>query len=152
MLLRQYRETNAWIDFSQGIDIRLVNDDDIEDLNRMKIKRLHFAWDNPKDDLRDKFANFTDKWRIKDPRREVVYCLTNFNSTMDENLYRIYTLRDLGYDPFAMVYNKSDAPIEIIRLQRWCNNKWIFKTTPRFEDYLGTKEDENQMTIKEMEQ
>ena len=138
-LMRQYRETGAWIDFTQGIDIRLTNEADIDDLNHMKIKRLHFAWDNPKDDLEDRFRRFSDLSRIKDPRRKMVYCLTNFNSTMDQNLYRIYTLRDLGFDPFVMIYNKPDAPREIRDLQRWCNNKFIFKKCRRFEDYRHGK-------------
>ena len=96
---------------------------------------LHFAWDNPKDDLEGKFREFSKAFRIKDSRRKTVYCLTNFNSTMEENLYRVYTLRDLGYDPYVMVYDKPHAPREIRDLQRWCNNKIIFKKCPRFEDY-----------------
>lgn len=134
-LLRQYRETGAWIDFTQGIDIRLTNEADIDDLNHMKIKRLHFAWDNPKDDLESRFRLFSEKFQVKDYRRKIVYCLTNFNSTMEENLYRIYTLRDLGYDPYVMIYNKPEAPKEIRNLQRWVNNKIIFKSCKRFEDY-----------------
>lgn len=134
-LMKQYRETGVWIDFTQGIDIRLVNDDDIEDLNGMKIKNLHFAWDNPKDDLEKKFRDFSDRFKIKDFRRKTVYVLTNYNSTMDENLYRIYTLRDCGYQPYCMVYNKPNAPDEIRKLQRWCNNKIIFNNCKRFEDY-----------------
>jgi len=134
-LMRQYRETGAWIDFTQGIDIRLTNEADIDDLNHMKIKRLHFAWDNPQDDLEGKFRQFSDLFRIKDSRRKTVYCLTNFNSTMEQNLYRIYTLRDLGYDPYVMIYDKPHAPREIRLLQRWVNNKIIFKTVKRFEDY-----------------
>lgn len=134
-LMKQYRETGAWIDFTQGIDIRLTNEADIDDLNHMKIKRLHFAWDNPNDNLEDKFRLFADRFKVKDPRRKVVYCLTNFNSTMEENLYRIYTLRDLGYDPYVMIYNKPSAPREVRLLQRWCNNKIIFKSVPDFRDY-----------------
>lgn len=134
-LMRQYRETGAWIDFTQGIDIRLVNDADIEDLNGMKLKMVHFAWDNPKDDLETAFRNFSEAFRIKDHRRKTVYVLTNFNSTMEENLYRIYTLRDLGYEPYVMIYNKPKAPKEIIDLQRWVNNRRLFQTIKRFEDY-----------------
>ena len=52
-------------------------------------------------------------------------------------LYRIYPLRDMGYDPYVMVYDKPNAPKEIKRLQRWCNNRRIFKKTLRFEDYEG---------------
>ncbi|MBO7677536.1 MAG: radical SAM protein, partial [Erysipelotrichaceae bacterium] len=76
-LMKQYRETGVWIDFTQGIDIRLTNEADIDDLNGMKIKRLHFAWDNPKDDLEDKFRTFSERFRVKDYRRKMVYCLTN---------------------------------------------------------------------------
>ena len=69
----------------------------------------------------------------------MVYCLTNFNSTMEENLYRIYTLRDLGYDPYVMIYNKPAAPQDVKDLQRWCNNKIVFKKVKKFEDYIPTR-------------
>lgn len=134
-LMKQYRETGAWIDFTQGIDIRLTNEEDIEDLNRMKIGIVHFAWDNPKDRLEEKFRMFSERYRVKDRRRKIVYCLVNFNSTMEENLYRIYTLRDLEYNPYVMIYNKPSAPVEIRDLQRWCNNRIIFNTCTKFEDY-----------------
>lgn len=134
-LMAQYRETGAIIDFTQGLDIRLLNDADIEDINRMRIGTLHFAWDNPKDDLEGKFRAFADGFR-RNSNIGMVYCLTNFNSTMEENLYRIYTLRNMGYDPYVMVYDKPHAPKEIKRLQRWCNNKIIFKSCPKFEDYI----------------
>ena len=133
-LFRQYKETEAILDFTQGLDIRLLNDADIADINEMRLRTLHFAWDNPKDDLEQKFKNFAKGFRRKS-NIGMVYCLTNYNSTMEENLYRIYTLRDLGYDPYVMIYDKPHAPLEIKDLQRWCNSKWIFKTTRRFEDY-----------------
>lgn len=135
-LMQQYVDTKAKIDFTQGLDIRLLNQRDIEDLNKMRIGTLHFAWDNPQDDLKSIFQDFAKGFRRK-TNIGTVYCLTNFNSTLSQDLYRIYTLRDLGYDPFVMVYNKPAAPKEIRRLQRWCNNKIIFKSTTRFEDYNG---------------
>lgn len=133
-LMTQYRSTNAILDFTQGLDIRLLNDDDIEDINHMRLRTLHFAWDNPKDDLEKKFRNFANNFRRKS-NIGMVYCLTNFNSTMEENLYRIYTLRDLGFDPYVMIYDKPHAQKEIKQLQRWCNNKIIFKSCKKFEDY-----------------
>ena len=135
-LMKQYKETGAILDFTQGLDIRLLNDDDIADINEMRLRTLHFAWDNPKDDLEGKFRNFANGFRRKS-NIGMVYCLTNFNSTMEENLYRIYTLRDMGYDPYVMVYDKPHAPKEIKMLQRWCNNKIIFKSVKKFEDYNG---------------
>lgn len=135
-LMKQYIETGAMLDFTQGLDIRCLNDDDIEDINHMRLRTLHFAWDNPKDDLEGKFRNFASKFRRKS-NIGMVYCLTNFNSTMEENLMRIRILSELGYDPYVMVYDKPHAPKEIRALQRWCNNKIIFKSCPRFEDYHG---------------
>ena len=135
-LMRQYIETGAILDFTQGLDIRLLNDDDLADINQMRLRTLHFAWDNPKDDLEGKFRNFANGFRRKS-NIGMVYCLTNFNSTMEENLYRIYTLRDMGYDPYVMVYDKPHAQKEIKMLQRWCNNKIIFKSCKKFEDYKG---------------
>ena len=134
-LMRQYIETGAILDFTQGLDIRLLNDDDLADINQMRLGTLHFAWDNPKDDLEGKFRNFANGFRRKS-NIGMVYCLTNFNSTMEENLYRIYTLRDMGYDPYVMIYDKPHAPKEIKMLQRWCNNKIIFNSCKRFEDYI----------------
>ena len=137
-LMKQYKETGAILDFTQGLDIRLLNDDDIADINEMRLRTLHFAWDNPKDDLEGKFRNFANGFRRKS-NIGMVYCLTNFNSTMEENLYRIYTLRDMGYDPYVMVYDKPHASQELRDLQRWCNNKIIFKSVKKFEDYNGRR-------------
>lgn len=136
-LFQQYADTKAYVCFNQGLDIRMITSRDIEDLNRIKLQKVHFAWDNPQDNLKQKFADYAKgaRWKYKGSFG-MVYCLTNFNSTMEENLYRIYTLRDLGYDPYVMVYDKPHAPKEIRHLQRWCNNKIIFKKTPRFEDYV----------------
>ncbi len=136
-LMQQYLETGALLDFTQGIDIRMIDDADIADLQKMRLENLHFAWDNANDDLEEKFRQFA-KARIKTSGNYgcgTVYVLTNYNSTMEQNLYRIYTLRDLGYYPYVMIYNKPDAPKEIRRLQRWCNNRIIFKSVKNFADY-----------------
>lgn len=134
-LLEQLADSGAWVDFTQGLDVRLVTQQNADALNRIKTKRLHFAWDNPRDDLADKFAEVGELLRIKDRRRRAVYVLTNYWSTLDEDLYRIYTLRDLGFDPYVMIYDKPHAPQEIRHLQRWCNNRMIFGSEPDFRKF-----------------
>ena len=136
-LLKQLAESKARVDFTQGIDIRLTNPDNIELLNKIKVTMLHFAWDNPKQDLTKYFRRFSEHTKIKSDRNKVVYVLTNYNSTLEEDLYRIYTLRELGYSPYVMIYQKENAPKEIRRLQRWVNCRWIFHTVNKFEDYKG---------------
>lgn len=133
-LYEQYIDTGAQICFNQGLDARLLTERDIDYLNRMKIKDLHFAWDNPKDDLAGKFEAIS-KGLIKNPRGIMVFCLVNFDSTLEEDLHRIYTLRDLGFSPYVMVYDRPHASKTIRHLQRWVNNIRIFRTCERFEDY-----------------
>ena len=134
-LLEQLVASRAYVDFNQGLDIRLVDKDVADLLGKMRIERLHFAWDNPAEDLRPQFERFSHWYRRKDPTKKGVYVLTNFNSTLEEDLARVYALRDLGYSPYVMIYNKDQAPQETRYLQRWCNNRLIFKAQPDFSKY-----------------
>lgn len=136
-LLKQLADSKAVVDFTQGIDIRLTNPDNIKLINAVKTKMIHFAWDNPNQDLTKYFKIYAENTDIKSYRNRIVYVLTNYNSTIEEDLYRIYTLRDLGYSPYVMVYQKETAPKQIKRLQRWVNNRWIFRSVDKFEDYKG---------------
>lgn len=137
-LFKQYQETKALLDFTQGLDIRLLNDADMSDLEQMRLKNVHFAWDNPNLDLSKKFLEYTKTGKKnKHGKFGTVYILTNFDSSIQEDLYRIYTVRDLGYSPYVMVYNKPSAPKEVKRIQRWCNNKKIFNSEPDFKKYVG---------------
>ena len=134
-LLEQLAASRAYVDFNQGLDIRLADKDVADLLGKMRIERLHFAWDNPAEDLRPQFERFSHWYRRKDPAKKGVYVLTNFNSTLEEDLARVYALRDLGYSPYVMIYNKDRAPQEVRYLQRWCNNRLIFKAQPDFSKY-----------------
>lgn len=137
-IMNQLIESKAYVDFTQGLDIRLANSDAIDYINHIKLKEIHFAWDNACDDLTRFFARYAKRATHK-PHGSygTVYVLTNFGSSMEENLCRIYTLRGLGYDPYVMVYDKPNAPKEIKWLQRWCNNRVIFKSCPDFKEYDG---------------
>lgn len=137
-LLRQLAESGAWVDINQGLDARLLTPENIEAIKRLKIKNIHFAWDLMRNSAA--ICRGLELWKRfgkKTPHGSwgSVYVLVNFNTTIEENLERIYTLRDMGFDPYVMIYNKPNAPREIRMCQRWCNNKRIFKTTARFEDY-----------------
>lgn len=133
-LLQQLIDSGARVDFTQGLDIRLVTERNAELIKSVRVKNIHFAWDNPKQDLTEDFKRFKAVSGI-DYRKLGVYVLTNFNSTHEEDLRRVYTLRDLGYSPYVMIYDKAHAPRQTRLLQRWVNNRIIFKTVARFEDY-----------------
>lgn len=137
-LLKQLADSGAWVDMNQGVDARMLTMENIEALNRVKIKNIHFAWDLM--DQTDAVLKGLTLYGVHGKKTShgsngTVYVLTNYNTTMEENLHRIYTLRDMGYDPYVMIYDKPNAPRDVRLLQRWCNNKIIFKSTERFEDY-----------------
>lgn len=140
-LLRQLADSGAYVDFSQGLDIRMTTPENIALLNRVKVKNIHFAWDRPTDDLKPFFYRYKEYATHKiHGKWGTVYILVNHGSTIEQDLHRIYTVRDLGYDPYVMVYDKPHAPQIIKDLQRWCNAKWIIGACPDFNKYKPRKE------------
>lgn len=141
-ILQQLIDSGAWVDFSQGVDIRLMTKEKAEMIKRVKIKNIHFAWDRyeDKDKIVPKFKMFSELtgW---DRRKMTVYALTNFDTNIDQDLERIYTLRELGYWPYVMIYDKehTKSTDTVRKLQRWVNMRAIFESTPRFEDYQKRK-------------
>lgn len=137
-LSQQLIDSKAWINFNQGCDIRVMTKEKAEMIKQMKIKTIHFAWDRWEDKkmIIPKFKQFKEitQW---DKRKLTVYVLCNFNTTHEQDLERIYTLRELGYWPYVMVYEKEKLPKGHItrKLQRWVNNRYIFESTPMFDDY-----------------
>ena len=137
-LLRQLEASEAWVDFTQGLDARLLTTENINLLNMCKVKMMHFAWDNPRDEhIPQMLQMFAERSTVTDYRKRRVYVLTNYWSTHAEDLQRVCWLREHGYDPYVMIYDKPNAPRETRRLQRWVNNKIIFRSCERFEDYKG---------------
>jgi len=137
-LLKQLSETNSTVNPNQGLDCRLLTEDNIYWLNQIKIKTMRFAWDYMREEMSViKGLELYNKYgKIRDKRNKSVYVLVNYDTTMEENLYRIYKLRDMGYAPYVMIYNKPSASKEIKRLQRWTNNRYIFWSCEKFEDYM----------------
>lgn len=137
-LLEQLAASGAYVNFNQGLDCRFLTEKNIQALNMVKKKDIHFAWDHMREseNVLCGLRLYAEKARNKlHGAYATVYVLVNFDTTMEENLYRIYTLREMEYDPYVMVYDKPNAPQEIKRLQRWCNNRFIFKSCIDFNDY-----------------
>ena len=45
-LLGQLARSGAWVDFTQGLDCRLLTVNNIRALGAIKLKEIHFAWDS----------------------------------------------------------------------------------------------------------
>jgi len=141
-LLQQLVDSKAKVNFNQGLDIRLVNDRNMELLKQIKLEAIHFAFDRwqDKDIIEPKLRSFAEKTGFnKNNGRVMVYILTNFDTTLEQDLYRIQLCRELKFSPYPMIYDKEHCDPIYRRLQRWCNN-FIFWSVPTFEEYLDRVE------------
>ena len=139
-LLQQLIDSKAYIDLNQGIDIRLLNEEKAEYISRLKVRAVHFAWDRyeDKDYILPKFQMFKEisGWSY---RKMSVFVLVNFDTTFEQDLERVYTLRDMGFNPYIMVYDKAHTTGKdnVRKLQRWVNNRILFRSVPAFEEYIS---------------
>lgn len=136
-LLQSLIDSKATIDFNQGLDIRMMTKEKIELLNQIKIKQIHFAWDRYQDKeiVLPKFKLWIEYAKRTNAHNTIVYTIVNFDTTLEQDLERIYTLRSMGLWAYVMIYDKEHCQKIYKRLARWCNNRFIFAKCERFEDY-----------------
>ncbi|MEG0273141.1 MAG: radical SAM protein [Hydrogenoanaerobacterium sp.] len=136
-LIEQLQSSKVNVDFTQGLDARCITKENAIALSKVKTSMAHFAFDFMKDEKQvflglEIYKNETNI----DSRKTGVYILTNFDTTHQQDLYRIKRVQELGYMPYVMIYNKSSAPRETRRLQRWCNNRIIYRASgENFDNY-----------------
>lgn len=142
-LLQQLIDSKARVNFNQGLDIRLMTEEKAEMLSQIKLDAIHFAWDRyeDKDIIEPKFKTFREKSKVR-PRDLQVYvlCGDREKRIREEDLYRIYWLRDTGYAPYVMLYDKEHLSRghELKALQRYVNNRFIFWKINTFEEYKSS--------------
>lgn len=137
-ILQQLIDSKARVDFNQGLDIRMMTEEKALMLNEIKIDAIHFAWDRwqDKEIIQKRFLEFRKISQIS-PHNLQVYVLTNFDTTHEQDLYRVEWLKANGFAPYVNIYNKSSLPQGHItrRLQRYCNMRAIFWSLENFEEY-----------------
>lgn len=139
LLLQQLIDSKATVEFNGGLDIRLMTEEKAKYISKIKQKLIHFAWDRyeDKEKILPKFEMFK-KLSGWDCRKLIVYTIVNYNTTIEQDIERIETLKKLGYWAYVMIYNKDSLRKGHIyrKLQRWCNNRYIFASGISFDDYL----------------
>ena len=141
-LLQQLVDSKANIDINQGMDIRLVTDKNIDLIKKLRLKYIHFAFDRWQDRklIEEHLRLFKEETGLEH-HKVIVYILTNFDTTIEQDLYRINLCRELDFAPYPMIYDKEHCDPIYRKIQRWCNN-FIFWRVPTFEEYLRGESDE----------
>lgn len=138
-VFQQLIDSGATVDFSQGLDIRLMTDEKAEMLKRMKIKMVHFAFDRYEDyehvvPKLKRFKEITGWGRSK----VMVYILVNHTSSFEQDLERVELVRQLNFQPYIMRYDKEHIPkgSRLNALARWCNFIPLFWKYRTFDEYV----------------
>ncbi len=123
-----------------GVDIRIMDEEQAYWLNKLPLhKNVHIAWDLPQIDLTDKLREVI---RYIKPWKLMCYVLVGFNSTIEQDMYRIERLRELGIKPYVMPYrdfeNKTQPSQYAKDLAQYVNKPMIFNSC-RFEDFSPRK-------------
>lgn len=123
-----------------GVDVRIIDEEQSYWLNKLKMKQnIHIAWDLPQLDLTDRLKEMI---KYVKPYKITCYVLVGFNSTIEQDLFRLNTLKSLGVTPFVQPYrdftNERKPKQYELDLARWANKMWLFKSCD-FADFSPRK-------------
>tara|TARA_R110002012_G_scaffold11880_2_gene53201 strand:- start:3711 stop:4610 length:900 start_codon:yes stop_codon:yes gene_type:complete len=141
--IAEIRKHDLKVSFSQGLNIRIITDEQAKALASVnfsnlsgKKKQVHFAWDQfgkGTEKLIDQGFERVTAAGIK-PYQMAFFVLIGFNTTEEQDLYRINKLHGMGADVFVMPYNRQDPYQKA--LSRW-NNRHLWRNVPWLEYTYG---------------
>ena len=122
------RKCNQPVKF-HGVDVRIMDEEQAYALNSLRLKNgVHIAWDLPQIDLTERLEAMTKYIKAY---KIVCYVLVGFNSTREQDLFRLRTLKRLGIYPFVQAfrdYENQRKPSQYEKdIARWANRAWLFK-------------------------
>lgn len=132
--LEELAASKAQVEFSQGLDARLITPEIVQAL--VKVRRwgyLHTAWDWPDGES----AVMPGMRMLRDalPSKAVTaYVLIGYNTTPEQDLYRVMRLREEKINPFVMPFDKTDKYQRTFA--RWVNMQAVFKSCT-WNEYRG---------------
>lgn len=139
--LRYIIDHGLKVNFNQGLDIRIVNEENAGMLAdcryydwKFKQRMLHFAFDDPTIEPYVRRGVQLLKDAGIPPKNLMFYELVGFNTDFAADYHRYRILwEELGVLPFVMIYNdRRDSPI-LRHFGRWVNKR-VYKVC-RWEDY-----------------
>jgi len=125
VICEQLRKEKLKVDFNQGLDIRLLNDSLAMELVTIRhTSDIRFAWDNIGDEKH--ILRGIELLKKHGCRRSMFYVLVGFNSTIDDDLYRLNKLKELGQRAYCMRHEKVDRVSLYNDLASWVNQPQFF--------------------------
>lgn len=136
LICSQLKKEKLIVDFNQGLDHRLLNQDTVDLLKSIRHKEYRFAFDHPT-------SKPTVEKTIKLLKKNGInrcswYVLVGFDTTIEEDLERLNYLRAENQVAYVQRYSKDDIYIPIAR---WANQHHIYRgmTWEQFLAYPANK-------------
>lgn len=131
--LERIIELKLKVCFIQGLNIRIITQEQAEILakcnftnSKFNQKYLTFAWDRFNDgELIFKGMRICNDAGIPNTKMQF-FVLIGFDSTPEQDYFRVMKLREMGAMPFVMPYNKNNPYQKAFT--RWVNNRAVFKS------------------------
>lgn len=152
----EIREGKFRVCLSQGINVRLIDDEAAEALasieyrdTKFQRRRLYTAWDN----LKDEGVFFRGVDRLErvgiSPKRLMTYMLIGFDpaETWDRIWRRFRRMTDIGIRPYPMVFDKERK--DLVAFQRWVVTG-LYRVVPWNEYERETKSAESMAAFERM--
>lgn len=151
----RWQETLDWINrrkmmvnFNQGLDFQFLTHEKAVELAKTQLypwtfvkPSVSFAWDLMEEEpYVDQGISILENagfkmWKLQ------IYILVGFNTSHEQDLYRVDKILKYGLDPFVMVYNHRRDDPWLLRLARWVN-RHLYSVVPfvkyREEEALGS--------------
>lgn len=100
---------------------------------------FRFAFDRYQDkDIVEPKLRFFREHSDLDHHKIMVYILCNYDTTFEQDLYRVNLCRELDMQPYPMIYDKSHCDPKYKQLQRWCS-PFIFQKVKTWQEYDNKK-------------
>lgn len=131
--LNEIRDRGLIVDISQGIDVRLLTDEKAKALGEVKhLRSLHYAWDLMEFEKQiiegiKLLKRYVKAWR------HMCFVLVGYNTTFEEDMYRVRKLDEMGIRPYVMKYNNRTDDTRLNHFARWVNGR--FHKVCSFEEY-----------------
>lgn len=147
--LHEIRDRKLIVDINQGCDVRLMTDEVAFALSEVRhLRSLHYAWDLMGFEKQVLDGIKTLSQYIK-PYKHMCFMLVGFNTTYEQDMYRMQKLVELGVDPFVMVYNENEkGDVRLQHFARWVNSRIYKKCSfEEYEPWLKTQPTYQQLSL-----
>lgn len=147
---KEFNDRKLVVDLTQGVDCRIITDEKSIALGSMKHRnRIHIAWDYM-DHEKEVRKGIETMIKHISPHRITCYVLCGFNTTIEENLYRVMEIAKYKITPFVMVYQdvglgEENKDKELKHFARWVN-RYVYKACS-WDQYIPAHKNDNQMAI-----